>query len=67
MEPTVATNAPRSAFDRIQHRPFKLLLQNGWNAQIETLFRDARDFSTRTIDWSRKKLYGEEEEPSKPT
>ncbi|EKM57298.1 uncharacterized protein PHACADRAFT_92257 [Phanerochaete carnosa HHB-10118-sp] len=64
-EPAAPTNAPPSAFDRIQHRPFRLLLQNGWNNQVESLFRDAQGFSTRTIEWSRRKLYGEENTPRK--
>lgn len=66
-EPSAPTNAPPSAFDRIEHRPFRLLVQSGWNKQVETAFRDARDLSTRTIDWSRRKLYGEEDSPRKST
>ncbi|GJE93080.1 hypothetical protein PsYK624_092390 [Phanerochaete sordida] len=66
-EPGAPTHAPPSAFDRIEHRPFRVLLQSGWNHQVESMFRDARDFSTWAADWGRQKVYGEQSTPRKTT
>ncbi|KAI0634571.1 hypothetical protein C8Q77DRAFT_1055426 [Trametes polyzona] len=50
--------APTPAAARIPHRPFVSMLQNGWNNQIEALFRSTRDLDQQVMDWARKTLYG---------
>ncbi|KZT04924.1 uncharacterized protein LAESUDRAFT_682052 [Laetiporus sulphureus 93-53] len=50
--------APPAAVQRITHHPLASMLKSQWNAQIETVFRTARGWDRRAIDWTRRVLYG---------
>ena len=58
--------APIPASQRIPERPFATILQSGWNAQIEALFRRTRELDQQIVEWGRKTLYGGEASRTKP-